>query len=172
MATTYTYSWPDWMPKPLQQGFTINPVERRKISDMEAGSLIRVEYDNDEMECQCSVVLDQNQAAFFESFEAQVLRQGSRWFEFPLWVSGEIQYQMVRFKARPKISQIRGYHTFYQMTLQVEKRQLMDEGVTAILSLFGPDAFYDFENRLHVIEHEEMPGVTILPLDLPWGLTG
>lgn len=162
MTVESSYKWPDWMPKPLISGFTLNPVERRKISEMEAGTMIRVEYDTDEFECQCSMIMDELQSAWFEAFEARNINFGSMWFEFPLWISGGIQYQFVRFKSRPKISQIRGKHTTYQMTFQVENRALWGADLVDIMLILGPDEFADFSNRLHDDLNENLAGETLL----------
>lgn len=168
MAELELYRWPDFMPKPQRSGFTVQVVDRRKTSEMEAGTLIRVEYDYDNIEIQCNLVLNSTQAGWFESFEQKMLRQGTRWFVFPIWVSGEIQYQKVRFKNRPKITQIIGFHTVYQVTLSGEKRDLMDEDIVEALMWFTQEFILDFSNRLHEILHVEAPGFSILPYDLPW----
>ena len=85
-----------------------------------------MEFNTDECECNCSLILDQDESAWFESFERDVLRQGSTWFEIPLWVGGDLEYHRVRFKDRPQAGNLIGVHTTYTMTFDVSKRNLID----------------------------------------------
>lgn len=124
MAKTDLICWPDWMPKPQRSGYSYSPVDRRKKTDMEVGSISRVEFDADETTCDCSLILDRKQASWFESFERGVLRQGSRWFRMPLQFGGCIAMQTVRFSTRPKASELIGLHTTYTFTLEIECREL------------------------------------------------
>ena len=45
------------MPKPQMNGYGIQPVDRRIKTDMEIGGVYRAEFDTDENECSCSLVL-------------------------------------------------------------------------------------------------------------------
>jgi len=114
--------WPDWMPLPDQSGYDVESKDRRIKTDMEVGSIVRVEYDTDESKANCSLVLDEFQAAWFETFERDVLRQGTQWFELPLLSGGIIQNHTVRFASRPKASVVGPAHTKYTFSLDLEKR--------------------------------------------------
>lgn len=119
------YCWPDWMPKAQRNGYGYEPVDRRAKTDMEVGSLIRVNYDTDETTLNCTLILNAVQAQWFEKFERNMLNQGSQWFQMPIMVAGCIQMHTVRFASRPKASEVIGpYHTSYQLALEVQERNL------------------------------------------------
>ena len=130
--------WPDWMPLPQRASYSYEVTDRRIRTDMEVGSIIRVEYDTDESKASCSLVLDAFQSAWFEAFERDVLRQGSRWFEMPLLSGGIIQSHTVRFASRPKAGVIGPAHTKYTFSLDLEKRPPVICGDVASLVLCVP----------------------------------
>lgn len=124
MAKTDMICWPEWMPRPQRSGYSYGPADRRKKTDMEVGSISRVEFCSDETTCDCTLILDRLQSTWFESFERTVLRQGTRWFRMPLQFGGCIDMQTVRFSTRPKAGELIGQHTTYTFTLEVECREL------------------------------------------------
>jgi len=154
--------WPEWMPKPLQDGFSMQPVDNRTISQMEKGTAIRVEFDSDEMEATCTLELNQIQAGWFARFWKDALFHGSRWFSFPLWVDGEIQWQPVRFKSLPTNSRVNALWTRYQFTLQVEKRDLLSDTLFWLLGIFSPQGIVSFGNAVHQAVHFDVRGSTLV----------
>lgn len=159
------YVWPDWMPRPEQDGFTIQPVDTRVRSDMEIGSVLRVEFDTDAQTATASLVLDQMQAAWLEAFEQRLLSQGAQWFRFPLWIAGRVQYQLVRMRERPKFSRTQGLYSTYALSLDVAGRDLMSADMAEALLYFNPAQLIDLSDRLHVILHVDAPGVSLIPGD-------
>lgn len=121
MADTM-YRWPEWMPKPQRTSYSYEPTDRRTRTDMEVGSILRVNYDTDETKITCTVVLNQTQAAWFETFERHILAQGSRWFQMPLQSGGMLNWHTVRFNSRPKATVIAPFHTQFSLSLDVDKR--------------------------------------------------
>jgi len=130
--------WPAWMLPPDVDSYGLRPIDRRITGDMEEESVYRVQYDTDECEATCFMMLDQDEAAWFESFERDILRQGSRWFEIPLWVGGELETHTARFKTRPQGGEPEGVNTPYTFTLTVAKRKLIDPCLTLELMDFSP----------------------------------
>ena len=163
-----TITWPEWMPNPQADSYGIHPVDRRLTSETEAGSIVRRQFDTDENEADCTLVLNPLQSNWFEAFERDMLGQGTVWFNMPLWVGGEIENHLVRFKTRPKAGSLIGLHTSYSFTLSVAKRQLMNEAMAELLYLYGPEWFEEnmlpISSRLHEILHVESPGLTIFSL--------
>ena len=156
--------WPDWMPAPQQDSFTIQPEDRRLTSETEAGNIIRYQFDTDINVADCTLILNSVQSSWFEAFERDILAQGSIWFEFPLWIGGEVVYESCRFKTRPKAGSLIGLHTTYTFSLYVSKRShLMDEIDAMLLCLFELEDIIYINNRLHHILHVQSPGLTILP---------
>lgn len=156
------FTWPDWMPGPLTEGYAVETDDRRLTSQTEAGSIVRRQFDTDEATVTCSVMLDRMRADWFEAFERDMLAQGSKWFEFPLWVAGSLTMHKVRFAQRPKASAVIGTHTRYEFVLNVAHKNGMSGDDAEILYYLGDQAEY-FSNLLHWILHVQSPGLTIIP---------
>lgn len=163
MATP-KYSWPGWMPLPDKTVYSVQPADRRTKTDMEIDGIVRVQFDTDETVCQCTLTLSENESAWFEAFEANLLKQGSIWFQLPLWIGGQIVPHIVRFKERPKVSSLLGLYTKYVLVLEVAQRELWSADVVESLLMHSPDDLIDWSNSLHYIMHVQAPGVTILPV--------
>ena len=161
MASMIT--WPDWMPAPQQDSFSIQPEDRRLTTETEAGSIIRYQFDSDVNVADCTIILNSVQANWFEAFERDILAQGTVWFMFPLWIGGEVSYAKCRFKTRPKAGNLIGLHTTYTFSLYVAKRDIVDGRIAAIMLELGMDGFEYIYNKLHHILHVQSPGLTTLP---------
>lgn len=154
--------WPDWMPKPQRASYQYEAVDRRSRTDMEVGSIVRVEYDTDESKITCTMTCNRVQSAWFEIFEREMLAQGSRWFEMPLQSEGRIEWHTVRLAARPKASLTGATHTSYSLTLDVEKRpDAMCLELVELLTCISPaDLCCTAENLRHAM-HEIVPSVSL-----------
>lgn len=154
--------WPDWMPKPQRASYSYEVTDRRSRTDMEVGSIVRVEYDTDENRLTCTLTCNKLQSAWFEMFERDVLAQGSRWFEMPLQTEGRIEWHTVRFSARPKASLTGASHTSYSLTLDVEKRPdaMCPELVELLVCVSPTDLCCAAENLRHVM-HDIIPSISL-----------
>lgn len=145
-------------------GYGIQPVDRRIKTDMEMGGVYRAEFDTDENECSCSLVLNRDESAWFEVFERDLLKQGTVWFEMPLWVGGKVETHVVRMKERPKAGNLIGLHTTYTLSLDVRKRNIpMCPGVAALLTCYTPSSLGKIMDMFSALVDETAPGITILP---------
>lgn len=155
--------WPEWMPPALQSGYGYEPVDRTVSSEMDIGTIKRVEFDTDENTVTCQLMLDTDELAWFEVFERDLLRQGSRWFLLPVLLGGDIQEHKVRIRGRPKFGQVHGRYMTVSLSLETEKRKLMDADLAELLLIFGPHELRAVSDRLHEVVHVEMPYVTSIP---------
>ncbi len=159
--------WPDWMPVPLRDGYGYEPADRRVKSEMEIGTVNRVEFDADENTIQCSLALDETQSLFFETFEHDCLRQGTRAFRIPVRMADKVESYKATFASRPKMTGILGVcHLRYSFSLRIEKRNLMDGDAIGLLLVMSPAAVSMVSGRLHDVLHRQMPGVTHIPPDI------
>lgn len=156
------FIWPDWMPKPQVSGYGIQPVDRRTKTEMEVGGVYRAEFDTDENECSCSLVLNHDESSWFEAFERDLLKQGSVWFEMPLWVGGAVEQHIVRMKDRPKAGSLIGLHTTYTLSLDVKKRDLMSSDEAEALLWYKPYELRLYDSMLQHVMHVQMPEFTRL----------
>lgn len=165
-------TWPAWMPAPQVGGYGIKPKDQRTKSEMDAGNLFRVEFDTDECEATCSLVLNALQANWFEAFERDMLRQGTAWFSMPLWVGGQVENHLVRFQARPEAGDLIGLHTTYSFTLDVAHRNIMNKAMAEMLYQHGPEVMsikdWSFADRLHKILIQNA-GLTHWPAEVAYG---
>lgn len=162
--------WPDWMPLPQMSGYGLELKDRRLKTEMEVGSIVRVEYDTDEAQATCSLVLNEFQAAWFEAFERDVLAQGSQWFSMPLKSSGIVQPHTVRFAQRPKADIVGPGHTRYSFTLDVEKRPDVICGeVSNIVLCMAPTDVCQTANILDDTLYDGLRGLTVPDYWLPAG---
>jgi len=120
--------WPYWMPMSQRSGYTYEPVDRTVKTEMEVGSIKRIEFDTDETTITCSMILrNDTELEFFEKFERDVLKQGTSWFQMPLWIAGRQDLYTIRFNGRPKMQEILGsHHAKVAFKLDIERRILLE----------------------------------------------
>ena len=166
MADKDLLVWPEWAGVPLKTGYEYQPVDRRLRTDMEMSGVYRVEFDTDETLCTCNFIFNGDALAFFESFEQGLLNQGSRWFMFPLFIGGDMEYHKVRMSARPRIHQPFGKN-YARVSLQLEiaKRDLMDPCLALDLLEYTPADVREAAKLLCSIL-DTMGGCTNYPADL------
>lgn len=156
--------WPHWMPLLIVDNYAVEVVDRRVTSDMEIGQVSRVEFDTDETIATCSLFLDRTQAKWFEGFERDYLRQGSRWFTMPLWIGGECLDHVVKFRERPKLGGLMGGYVTYTFTLNVSKREgLFPPDITELLLHVSPKELPEIDDFLQALVNIEWPSVLPFP---------
>jgi hypothetical protein len=150
--------WPKWMKYPTVNGYGIEVAERRIVSDMEIGSLFRVEFDTDESTASCELFLNAIESNWFEGFERSVLYQGSKWFILPLWVGGQLLDHTVRFRERPRLTEKNGEYSTYAFKLDVSKRNdLMDGELIELLTEHDPEELMKASDLLQIVTNERFP---------------
>ena len=159
-------AWPCWMPVPLVTSWRVEPADRRTKTEMETGGVYRVEFDTDETVCGCELLLDSDAAAWFEAFEQDLLKQGSTWFEMPLWIAGEVSSHIVRMRERSKGGQKAGMcHTRYTLSLDVARRELMCPQFAQLMLRYPPRELRFYNRYFANIINNVMPGITNIPAD-------
>lgn len=116
--------WPCWLPLPEQETYQYEQIDPTKFLQMEIGSLRRRTFDFDALTISCSLILDECQAAFFETFENDLMKQGTLWFYMPLLLGGQILDYRVRFNSRPKVTGVKGFNTLFSFSIFVGRRRL------------------------------------------------
>lgn len=141
--------WPEWMPKAQQTSYSYNPTDRRTKTDMEVGSVLRVNYDTDETTLNCQLILNRMQSQWFEVFERNLQNQGAKWFRMPIQIAGCIEWHTVRFASRPKASIKAPHYTQYDLQLDIDRRDLvLCPEVAEFLFCYTP---YDFLRIIPVL---------------------
>lgn len=141
-------SWPSTMPKPLQSGFSMQSEDRR-IASSTVGTSFQKGFGGDVCAADVSLTLSPAQGAWLEKFERDTLVQGTKWFSFPVWYSGEVHWEQCRFKTRPKASSINGFYGTYQFSLYVRRRtELMPDCMVKVFSCWPPCFFFELADGL------------------------
>lgn len=164
--------WPEWMPIPQQSGYSYQPTDRRTRTDMEVGSILRVNYDTDETQFSCTLILNSIQSAFFEQFERDILSQGTQWFEFPLKSGGNITWHTARFLEHPKATLLGVRHTTYTFTLEIEKRPVtLCPQIAEFLVCISPQDLCRAGHVLREAMREVVPGIELPDFWVPRQIT-
>jgi hypothetical protein len=158
--------WPDEMPKLQKDGYGYEITDFTLSNGMDLPGVKRVDFYVDEVSITARMILDQQEAAYLEYFERNILNGGNRWFVMPVWISGEHKDYTVRFKERPKLVEVIGLHSVYSFVLEIEHRELLDPSLVGWLLVMTPDQVYALSVQFHEIVHEKLPGITILPDDI------
>lgn len=155
---------PSWLKPPLESGYSMEVIDRRQKTQMEIGSLYRVEFDTDEASISFEFACNPIQAAYLESFEKNLLNQGSTWFIMPLYYSGGMRDTKVRFADRPKLSRKEGIYSYYQIVLDVQQREeLMCAETLLMLDCFEPCQITKMSKALNDFMTQTLAGSTALP---------
>lgn len=117
---------------------------------MEAGVIIRKEYDTDEQSATVSMLLNSFQCAWLEAFEHNKLEQGTKWFNFPCWIAGSLQYVPVQFKERPKVTGVFGLSSMYEFSIRIAKRNLWSAFVVDALMAYELEELMEWSDILEV----------------------
>jgi len=164
-------TWPKWLGVPLEENYSVEVVDRRKTTEMEVGSVLRVEFDTDECVVSCNLLMNNLQANYFEKFERDKLNQGSKWFSFPLWIGGQLINHSVRFRERPQMVGKQGPFSEYSFTLDLAERlDFMPDWMGDLFEVFSPDFIIFVGNKLHFILHTILPKSSNVP-DNIWTAT-
>lgn len=130
--------WPDWMPIPQEDGYSVQTEDRRTKDDLGVFSPLLDESSMEEGTVECSLLLNQVQCAWFESFEAELQSQGAEWFEMPLLSGRAITWHKVRMRERPSFGKLNGcVYTVATMKLEIDNGA--DEDVSNVEIPAWPD---------------------------------
>lgn len=151
-------TWPETMPVPVIDSYVVKPQDRRQKSELDIGTLFRIAFDTDESTTTCILLLNHEEANWFEAFERDILKQGSRWFKMPLWIGGQMFEQKVRFATRPEAKKESPTHTAYSFELDIAYREgLMEPEWVEYLLDMDPYEFMRLEDRVQIIVNIRYP---------------
>lgn len=122
VSLTPPVSWPEWMPAPQGNSWEFQPEDLREATETEVGAILRPQFDSDMVVASCTLVLNQAQALWFETFEREAVQEGA-WFAMPVWYGGSLRSGVCMVKDRPKWT-AKGKNTTYQFSVLVQRRSL------------------------------------------------
>ena len=116
--------YPFWMPVPEEGSYKYDISDMTSRTEMEIGSLRRMQFDSDEVVVTCEVLCEDVEAAFIETFEENLLEKGQKWFWMPLLVSGKVGRFYVSFAGRPSLAGVQGLLSRYVFAVRLGDRRL------------------------------------------------
>ena len=111
--------YPNGMPLPSVDGFSIKRVENRFRSETSAGKRVTRQYLSREFDASCTLLLTDAEAGTFEHFVQHKLAGGSLPFEFPVWYAGHVEWRTAVFVNIPEASSLEAGHVEYSLKLKV-----------------------------------------------------
>ena len=113
--------WPEWMPVPQQDGYSVQTEDRRTKSEFGVFGELIGEFSLEESHVDCTLILDQVQTAWMESAEQEILWQGAEWIEMPLLSGQEITWHTVRMRERPSLTKLVScQYTYASLKLEID----------------------------------------------------
>ena len=111
--------YPDGMPLPLADDFSIKRLETRFKSETSAGKRVTSQYLSREFEVSCTLLMTDTEAGWFESFVQHTLACGTLPFEFPVWHAGRVEWRKALLVNLPEASGLEAGHVEYSLKLKV-----------------------------------------------------
>ncbi|UMR98483.1 hypothetical protein [Escherichia coli] len=129
MSITTSLNWPETLPLPLSDGYAASPVSPVIRTELDSGrAIMRRRYVSTPVRLTVSWLLDDEQAATFESFFYSTLSDGVKWFNIALRLPGKADEDTVvaRFTDIPDGPVLTGGVLWeYSATLEMWERYVV-----------------------------------------------
>ena len=167
-------SWPTNVNYILDRNsFGLDPNDQVARSDFDDGpQLVRMRFTHPTYIYSGSITMTNSEFMTFTSFYKNVLAQGTRWFNVPVWVGNSYVINKVRFKDKYTVTDA-GFDQ-YTVGVQWEVREYFTYSITAVYfsDIYGIDATVYVADKLQKIVNIDYPHIWISKpaLGTPTGL--
>lgn len=119
-------TYPAILPLPIRDGYTVNPVNKIRSTDMDVGRAVqRWEFDDAPLYVEASWVLTTPESQLFIAWVNQVAKAG--WVNMRLVTSMGIENLVVRFRSTPEPGVLVGQYCWkYSAVLEIEFEPMID----------------------------------------------
>jgi hypothetical protein len=151
--------WPDLLPKPTVQGYTLQPEKNVLRTEMDSGpARQRRQFTQVPTVVTVRWRMNQEQLALFQSWFRWRAWSGASWFQVELLNGLGIQSQEARFWGPYKANAIHRA-LFWEITAKLEVRNppMMSAGALDLLITGDNVDFTTQANRLHTLLHSSWP---------------
>jgi len=151
--------WPQTLPLPTVQGYSVQPGEAILRTEMDAGlARQRRRFTNVPTKVQVRWIMRRDQYAVFEGWYRWKAREGANWFYVTLLGGLGLLEQEARF-TRQFTSQLVAGGTLWEVTseLEIRERPVLDEGLLNLLLDENPQGLLLVCNQFHQHIHQTMP---------------
>lgn len=121
------------LPLPLRDGYVLNPVEKIRSTDMDAGRAVqRWEFDDAPVYLQASWIFSEPEARLFVAWTNQVAKAG--WFTMRLVTPMGFDDLTVRLRSTPEKGELVAQYSWrYSAVIEIEFEPMLEEGWAEIL---------------------------------------
>lgn len=156
-------TWPTNLNYMLDRGtFSIEEAEVARTDFDDGPQLVRVRFNNPPLTYTGTITMTNDEFVVFRSFYFSVLKQGSRWFQFPIWEGYSYNTRKARFAEKYSVKD-EGWNQ-YSVTIKLEVRNFYyySDFETYLLGLYGLDfVISEMADPLQIIINEDYPAVTV-----------
>ena len=155
--------WPETLPPPRVEGYSLSPRPSLLRTEMETGAARhRLRSLTAHYQVQTEWRFSQDGFAIFDAWWALNTRMGEQWFVLPLAVPLEVQAVEARFLAPWQAELLPAQRWRVAAQLEIRDLQRLTADELAVASVYG-DAAMALAERLHHWLHEQMPQMTADP---------
>lgn len=153
-----TVIFPEKLPYPTTEGYTIKPGEAIVRTDMEAGpARQRRRYEQTPSKISVRWVMNREQFSLFEAWYKYYAKEGAEWFVITLLGGLGLLKQEARFTQQFEAKLLNGYLWEITSELEVRDRPTLSDGALAILLDNDYEKLANAVDRLHYFIHTEYP---------------
>lgn len=150
--------WPDTLPLPTIQGYSVQPNDSILRTEMEAGpARQRRRFTQTPTRVGVRWVMRQDQFALFESWYRFQAREGGAWFEIELLGGLGLLEQEARFTRQFQAQLFAGVLWEISSELEIRERPVLDEGLLALLLDEDALGIITAADGLHALVHRHLP---------------
>jgi hypothetical protein len=154
-----TVSWPDVLPIPRYDGYSIVPGDPIQRTEMEAGAARqRRRFIDVPSRISLRWKMTNEQYAIFEGWYKWEAREGAAWFNMSLRSGLGFAPHVARFLGQPQaVPTDRGLHWEITTELEIRERPVLTSGATAIVLSESVGGLMSAINGLHDLVHINSP---------------
>jgi hypothetical protein len=150
--------WPNNLPLPTIQGYSVQPGDAILRTEMEAGpARQRRRFTQVPTRVNVRWVMRGDQFALFEAWYRWQAKEGGAWFQVSLLGGLGLMHQEARFTRPFQAQLIKGTLWDIRSELEIRERPTLDEGALALLLEYDAQIIASMANRLHTLVHITLP---------------
>jgi hypothetical protein len=151
-------AWPETLPLPTVEGYSIQPGDAILRTEMEAGPA-RQRRRFTQVPSRVSVrwIMRRDQFALFEAWYRWQAKEGGAWFEIELLGGLGLLTQEARFTRQFQAQLLGGTLWEIRSELEIRERPVLDEGLLNLLLSEDAQGIITVSNSLYVLVHQTLP---------------
>ncbi|WP_039758454.1 hypothetical protein [Bartonella queenslandensis] len=151
-------SWPQTLPLPTIEGYSIQPSDAILRTEMEAGpARQRRRFTQVPSRVLVRWIMRRDQFALFEAWYHWKAKEGGAWFEIELLGGLGLLMQEARFTQQFQAQLLAGTLWEIRCELEIRERPVFDEGILDLLLIEDAQGLITSGDQLHLLVHQTLP---------------